>query len=85
MAKDAKLVFVLSGDTFAKKKVVKFLSPSMGRRVIDVGNNVERAAAFKLCGNGMIASIIELLAEGASALRFLSAMRVADARLHGCY
>ncbi|BGP69263.1 hypothetical protein NBRC10513v2_002606 [Rhodotorula toruloides] len=63
MAKDAKLVFVLSGDTFAKKKVVKFLSPSMGRRVIDVGNNVERAAAFKLCGNGMIASIIELLAE----------------------
>jgi len=35
----------------------------MGRRVIDVGNNVERAAAFKLCGNGMIASIIELLAE----------------------
>lgn len=65
MAKEAKLVFVLSGDVFAKKKVVKFLSPSMGRRVIDVGNNVERAAAFKLCGNGMIASIIELLAEGA--------------------
>ncbi|BGP46971.1 hypothetical protein JCM10450v2_002823 [Rhodotorula kratochvilovae] len=63
LAKDAKLIFVLSGDTFAKRRVEKFLVPSMGRRTIDVGSNVERAAAFKLCGNGMIASIIELLAE----------------------
>ncbi|GAA6052053.1 hypothetical protein JCM3770_002342 [Rhodotorula araucariae] len=63
LAKDAKLIFVLSGDTFAKRRVEKHLVPAMGRRVIDVGSNVERAAAFKLCGNGMIASIIELLAE----------------------
>lgn len=36
---------------------------SMGRKEIDVGANVERAASFKLCGNSMILSIIETLAE----------------------
>lgn len=30
---------------------------------MDVGPNVERAAAFKLCGKSMILSIIEMLAE----------------------
>lgn len=47
-AKEAKLVWVLSGDLFAKKVVQPFLVPSMGRKVIDVGSNVERASAFKL-------------------------------------
>ncbi|GAA6000285.1 NAD(P)-dependent oxidoreductase [Rhodotorula paludigena] len=63
MAKDASLVIVLSGDTFAKRRVEKFLVPAMGQRIIDVGNNVEKAAAFKLCGNGTIVGIIELIAE----------------------
>lgn len=64
MAKAGKLVFVLSGDVFAKKRVAPYLVPAMGRRIIDVGSNVERAAAFKLCGNGTIATLIEVLAEG---------------------
>ncbi|GAA6008443.1 hypothetical protein JCM10207_007111 [Rhodosporidiobolus poonsookiae] len=63
-AKSAQLVFVLSGDPFAKKKILPFLVPSMGRKSIDVGSNVERAASFKLIGNGMIIGVIELLAEG---------------------
>lgn len=56
-------MWVLSGDTFAKQHVTPFLVPAMGRKVIDVGSNVERAAAFKLCGNSLILSIVETLAE----------------------
>ncbi|KAK4053548.1 hypothetical protein OIV83_001716 [Microbotryomycetes sp. JL201] len=64
MAKEAKLVWVLSGDVSARKAVQPFLVPSMGRKVLDVGSNVERASAFKLNGNMMVLGIIELLAEG---------------------
>ncbi|GAA5900271.1 hypothetical protein JCM6882_002294 [Rhodosporidiobolus microsporus] len=64
MAKSAQLVFVLSGDVFAKKRVLPYLVPAIARKSIDVGSNVERAASFKLQGNGLIIGIIELLAEG---------------------
>lgn len=63
VAADAKLVWVLSGDHNAKKAVTRFLVPSMGRKCIDVGSNVERASAFKLNGNMLILGIIEILAE----------------------
>ncbi|GAA5975407.1 hypothetical protein JCM10908_005153 [Rhodotorula pacifica] len=63
MAKDAKLVFVLSGDVFAKKKVAPYLVPAMGRRILDLGSNVERAASLKLIGNGTIVCLIEVLSE----------------------
>lgn len=63
MAETAKLVFVLSGDYWAKKHITEFVVPSMGRKCIDVGSNVERAAAFKLNGNFLILSIIESLSE----------------------
>ncbi|KAM0788608.1 hypothetical protein ACM66B_001728 [Microbotryomycetes sp. NB124-2] len=64
MAKEAKLVWVLSGDVAARKVVQPFLVPSMGRKVLDVGSDVERASKFKLNGNFMVLGIIELLAEG---------------------
>lgn len=54
MAEEAKLVFVLSGDVFAKKKVAPYLVPAIGRRILDVGSDVERAASLKLIGNGTI-------------------------------
>ncbi|GAA5998206.1 hypothetical protein JCM5350_000546 [Sporobolomyces pararoseus] len=63
LAKEAKLVVVLSGDIFAKRHVEKLLVPSMGRKIIDVGANVERAASFKLLGNSVVLGVIELLAE----------------------
>ncbi|KAI5475377.1 phosphogluconate dehydrogenase (decarboxylating) [Pseudohyphozyma bogoriensis] len=62
-AVDASLIWVLSGDPFAKKRVRDFLVPSMGRKIIDVGSNVERASAFKLNGNFLTIGIIENLAE----------------------
>ncbi|KAK4050930.1 hypothetical protein OIO90_004906 [Microbotryomycetes sp. JL221] len=64
MAEQAKLVWILSGDVVARKWVEPFLVPSMGRKVLDVGSNVEKASAFKLNGNFMVLGMIELLAEG---------------------
>ncbi|GAA5874025.1 hypothetical protein JCM5296_001064 [Sporobolomyces johnsonii] len=63
LAKEGKLVVVLSGDLFAKRNVQDFLVPSMGRKIIDVGSNVERASSFKLIGNSCVLGVIELLAE----------------------
>jgi len=54
LAKEAKLVAVLSGDIFAKRHVEKLIVPSMARKIIDVGANVERAASFKLLGNSVV-------------------------------
>lgn len=62
-AEAGKLVFVVSGDYWAKKHVCPMLVPSMGRKHLDVGSNVEVAAAFKLNGNFLILSIIESLSE----------------------
>lgn len=63
LAKEAQLVVVLSGDIFAKKHAEKLLVPAMGRKIIDVGANVERASSFKLLGNSCVLGVIELLAE----------------------
>ncbi|GAA6007662.1 hypothetical protein JCM11491_003916 [Sporobolomyces phaffii] len=63
LAKEAKLVVVLSGDIFAKRHVEGLLVPSMGRKVLDVGANVERASSFKLLGNSVVLGVIELLSE----------------------
>ncbi|KZT54131.1 hypothetical protein CALCODRAFT_22767 [Calocera cornea HHB12733] len=62
-AKSAQLVLVLAGAHAAKKEVAYALVPAIGRKIIDVGENVERAASFKLIGNGMILGTIEMLSE----------------------
>ncbi|CAO1622366.1 unnamed protein product [Jaminaea pallidilutea] len=63
MAETAKLVFALAGPHSAKKQVAPFLVPAMGRKIMDFGANPERAASFKLIGNAMILSTIEVLSE----------------------
>lgn len=62
-AASAQLVFALSGSYHAKKHAAHLLVPTLGRKVMDLGSNVEKAAAFKLCGNSLILGVIELLAE----------------------
>ncbi len=64
VAQDAELVVVMSGEYRAKKRVEQFVVPALGRKIIDVGSNVERAASLKLCGNFLTLGLIELLAEG---------------------
>ncbi|KAG8902941.1 hypothetical protein FRB99_003935 [Tulasnella sp. 403] len=62
-ARDAKLIICLAGDYASKKKIAYLLCPAAGRKVIDLGGNVEKVLAFKLLGNALIVGNIELLAE----------------------
>lgn len=64
MAADGTLVFAIAGSYAAKKFLSQFLVPGVGRKVMDFGSNPERAASFKLIGNSLILSTIEMLSEG---------------------
>ncbi|KAH9033044.1 NAD-P-binding protein [Lactarius hengduanensis] len=63
MAEKATLIVLLSGDYRSKKEVAYTLVPAIGRRVIDLGGNVEKAPTFKLIGNSLILGSLELIAE----------------------
>ncbi|KAJ2026075.1 hypothetical protein GGI03_005185 [Coemansia sp. RSA 2337] len=60
-ARAARLVFVSSG---ASRSVLESLAvPAFARAAIDCGDDVVRAAKFKILGNFMIASTVETLGE----------------------
>ncbi|RPD64627.1 NAD(P)-binding protein [Lentinus tigrinus ALCF2SS1-7] len=59
----AQLIIIMSGDYRSKKEVAYILHPAVGRKVMDLGGNVEKAPTFKLIGNAMILGSLELLAE----------------------
>ncbi|KAH8094728.1 NAD(P)-binding protein [Cristinia sonorae] len=63
VADAGKLLVVMAGDYRSKKEVAHVLIPSVGRSVIDLGGNLEKASTFKLIGNSMILGSIEILAE----------------------
>ncbi|KAG1766407.1 NAD(P)-binding protein [Suillus occidentalis] len=62
-ADKATLLIAMSGDYRSKKEVAFLLVPAVGRKVIDLGENVEKASTLKLIGNGNLAAALELLAE----------------------
>ncbi|KAJ8518777.1 hypothetical protein ONZ45_g4213 [Pleurotus djamor] len=63
VADKAQLLIVMSGDYLAKKEIAHLFVPSVGRKVIDLGGNLEKAPTFKLIGNSMILGSLEILAE----------------------
>ncbi|KAI0354664.1 NAD-P-binding protein [Trametes cingulata] len=62
-AATAQLLIVMSGDYRSKKEVAHILIPAVGRKVLDLGGNIEKAPTFKLIGNSLILGSLELLAE----------------------
>ncbi|KAF7793564.1 hypothetical protein EIP86_004678 [Pleurotus ostreatoroseus] len=60
----AQLIIVMAGDYRSKKEVAHILVPTIGRKVIDMGGNLEKAPTFKLIGNSLILGSLEVLAEG---------------------
>ena len=46
-AESADIIFAISGDYFAKKHAAHALVPAIGKKVMDLGSNVERAMSFK--------------------------------------
>ncbi|CAD6565561.1 MAG: hypothetical protein TREMPRED_001528 [Tremellales sp. Tagirdzhanova-0007] len=62
-AESADIIFAISGDYFAKKHAAHALVPAIGKKVMDLGSNVERAMSFKLVGNALELGFVELLSE----------------------
>ncbi|EJD04439.1 NAD-binding protein [Fomitiporia mediterranea MF3/22] len=62
-ADKAQLLLVMSGDYRSKKEVAYILVPAIGRKVIDLGGNLEKAPTLKLIGNSMILGFMEVMAE----------------------
>ncbi|KAJ3731954.1 hypothetical protein DFJ43DRAFT_348922 [Lentinula guzmanii] len=63
VADKAQLLIVMAGEYRSKKEVAYLLVPAVGRKVIDLGENVEKAPTFKLLGNSMILGAVEVIAE----------------------
>ncbi|KAF7343190.1 NAD(P)-binding protein [Mycena venus] len=63
VAEAAQLIIVMSGDHQSKQEVAPILVPAVGRKVIDLGESLEKAPTFKLIGNSMILGILEILTE----------------------
>ncbi|KAG2360629.1 NAD(P)-binding protein [Suillus spraguei] len=62
-ADKAQLLIQMSGGYRSKQEVAFLLVPAVGRKVIDLGEDVEKAPTSKLIGNGLIMGMNELLAE----------------------
>ncbi|KAG5636592.1 hypothetical protein H0H81_007532, partial [Sphagnurus paluster] len=77
-AAKSQLLIIMSGDYRSKKEVAYLLVPAIGRKVVDLGGNIEKgltppyslnvidpsvAPTFKLVGNSMILGSLEVLAE----------------------
>lgn len=63
VADKAQLLIIMSGDYRCKKELAYLLVPAIGRKVIDLGENITKAPTFKLLGNSMILGTLEILAE----------------------
>lgn len=63
-ADKAELIIIMSGDYRSKKELAYILVPAVGKKVVDLGGNVEKAPTFKLIGNSMILGCMEVVAEG---------------------
>ncbi|KAJ7879289.1 NAD-P-binding protein [Mycena olivaceomarginata] len=63
VAEAAQLIVVMSGDHQSKKEVAPMFVPAVGRKIIDLGESLEKAPTFKLIGNSMVLGTLEILAE----------------------
>ncbi|ETI29152.1 hypothetical protein G647_01605 [Cladophialophora carrionii CBS 160.54] len=62
-AKSAGLLIVLSGSERAREKVKSYIVPTLGKAVIDCGEDTSKGALLKILGNNCILGTIELLSE----------------------
>ena len=62
-AKSAGLLVVVSGDSSARDIVKPLLVPTIGKAVLDCGEEASKGALMKLLGNNCILGTIELLSE----------------------
>ncbi|GBB85559.1 hypothetical protein RclHR1_12050004 [Rhizophagus clarus] len=63
-ATNAQLIIITSGNQPAIDHVMPLFIPVLGKKTINVGEDVTKAATFKLIGNFFVGGAIELLSEG---------------------
>jgi 3-hydroxyisobutyrate dehydrogenase-like beta-hydroxyacid dehydrogenase len=63
-AKNAQLIIITSGHQPAIDHVMPLLIPVLGKKAVTVGEDVAKAAKYKLVGNFLVGGVIELLSEG---------------------
>ncbi|PPQ77044.1 hypothetical protein CVT25_014861 [Psilocybe cyanescens] len=63
VAEKSQLLLVMSGDYRSKQEVAYWLVPAVGKKVIDLGGDLQKALTFKLLGNSLILGNLEVLAE----------------------
>ncbi|CAG8511143.1 10712_t:CDS:2 [Acaulospora colombiana] len=63
-AKAAQLIVVTSGNRNEVEHVTKVLVPAIGKKTIPLGDDVKKAASFKLTVNFFIGNVLEALSEG---------------------
>jgi 3-hydroxyisobutyrate dehydrogenase len=80
-AHDATGLMLVSGDRALVERVAPLLAPMTGK-VLDLGERVDAAAAFKLCGNHFLMAMTSGLAE---MLALGGAMGLAPAELAGLF
>jgi 3-hydroxyisobutyrate dehydrogenase-like beta-hydroxyacid dehydrogenase len=62
-AKSAGLLLVLSGKEASREKVKSYIVPTLGKGVIECGEDTSKGALLKILGNNCILGTIELLSE----------------------
>ncbi|KAI0384448.1 NAD(P)-binding protein [Hypomontagnella monticulosa] len=63
VAKSAGLLVVVSGHEKSRTVVKKYITPTIGKVVIDCGDNTSKGALLKILGNSCILGTIELMSE----------------------
>lgn len=62
-AKSAGLLVVVSGNSTARETVKPYLVPTIGKAILDCGDDSSKGALMKILGNNCILGTIELLSE----------------------
>ena len=80
-ARQAQGLMLLSGDPAVRARVKPLLDPMTGK-VVELGDDPSRGAAFKLFGNMMLAFVISGLADG---FRFMRAQGISAREAHALF
>lgn len=62
-AKNAGLLVVISGNAAARDTLKSYIVPTLGKAVIDCGDDTSKGALLKILGNSCILGTIELMSE----------------------
>lgn len=63
VAKTAQLAFAIGGEKESVAKAKQYIVPHIGRMVLEFGEDPSKASTFKLIGNSIILSTVEMMTE----------------------